>query len=184
MKDNKGLSLIELIVVIAIMAVMGGFIFISFGLLTGQDARECASNLSTALDKEKNYALTRSGETDCYVEITHTAEGYLADYQVPAKAIQPDCPTFFSIEKENIGHPTVNVACYYDDGGGSPTFVDDLNDNNDVLRITYNRVTGAVKEIKLNGDAKTINLIKIDKGREYEIVLYTATGKHTLERTD
>ena len=183
MKDNKGLSLIELIVVIAIMAVMGGFIFISFGLLTGQDARECASNLSTALDKEKNYALTRSGETDCFVEIKHEADGYFADYQVPTKAIQPDCPTFFSIEKENIGHPTVNVACYYDDGGGSPTFVGSLNDG-DVLQITYNRVTGAIEEIKLNDEAKTINLIKIDKGREYEIVLYTATGKHTLERTD
>lgn len=182
MKDNKGLSLIELIVVIAIMAVMGGFIFISFGLLTGQDARECASNLSTALDKEKNYALTRSGETDCYVKITHTADGYFAEYRVPTKAVEEHSP-MVTIEEENIGHPTVNVTCYYDDGGGSPAFVGSLNDG-DVLQITYNRVTGAIEEIKLNDDAKTINLIKIDKGREYEIVLYTATGKHTLERTD
>ena len=50
------------------------------------------------------------------------------------------------------------------------------------LKIVYNRVSGAIKEVWLNGNKEDINIIRIDKGRTYEIELFTATGKHTLER--
>ena len=183
MKNNKGFSLIELIVVVAIMAIMGSFIFFSFGLLTGQDARKCANNLSTVLDKEKNYALTKSAETDCCVEIESTADGYRAKYYVPQKAIGAGTNM---MEEEEIGKPSVTIRCYYDDNFEDAS-VGDYKSTlavSDILTITYDRVSGAVKEIKLNGSTENINKIQIEKGRTYEIRLFTATGKHTMERTD
>lgn len=182
MKNNKGFSLIELIVVVAIMAIMGSFIFISFGLLSGQDARECASNLSAALDKEKNYALARSGEADCYVEIERTSDNYLAKYYVPKRAIETD---MVKIEEESLGEQSVIISCYKDDDfedGNVGTFKGAVTGGNR-LRIKYNRINGEIKEIQL-GSESDINVIQIEKGRTYVIKLYTATGKHTLERTD
>ena len=118
MNNNKGFSLVELIIVVAIMAVMGSFIFFSFGLLTGQDARKCANNISTVLDKEKNYALTKSTEVDCCVEISLGSDGYYATYYVPDKAVGG---TPVQIEKQEIGKKSVLVSpCkgLWDSGGG------------------------------------------------------------------
>ena len=85
MRDDKGFSLVELVVVIAIMAVMGGVLIYSFSLVTGQEARQCASNLSTALNKAKNVALTKSGSSDAFMELSRETDGgYVVQYFVPA----------------------------------------------------------------------------------------------------
>lgn len=181
MKNNKGFSLIELIVVVAIMAVMTGFIFISFGLLTGQDARKCANNLSTVLDKEKNYALTKSAEADCYVEITWNSDGYYAEYFIPKKAVGTD---MISLERELVGKNSVLVSCYKDSDfeDASPGSYEGAVTSGNKLVIKYNRVSGAIKEAKLNG--ADINMIRVDRGKTYDIKIYEATGKHTLEQTN
>ena len=87
MKDDRGFSLVELIIVVAIMAVMGGFLFYGFSLLTGQNAKECANDLAAALNKEKNQALTKSATVDCYLELMHKSDGYYVRYYIPASAI-------------------------------------------------------------------------------------------------
>lgn len=53
MKENRGFSLVELLVVVAIMGIMIGFVFIGLPLLNGQHARKCANNMSAALGKKE-----------------------------------------------------------------------------------------------------------------------------------
>ena len=209
MKDNKGFSLVELVIILAIMAALSGTIFYSFTLATGQYARECANNLSTALDKEKNYALTRSASVDCYMEIIKDGNSYVARYYVPESAIAEGTDLtgngadWLLAEELKIGKSRVNIT--YQIGSGSEITIDDDTS----VKFVYNRISGAMKAI-VESDASepaaaggvrrgyippntdsSVHTLKGDKviitllnGRKYEIELYTATGKHVLSRVD
>lgn len=206
MKDNKGFSLVEIVIILAIMAVLSGAIFYSFTLMTGQYSRECANNISTALDKEKNYALTRSASVDCYMEIVKVGNSYVARYYVPASAIADGTgDDWLFAEEFKIGKSRVNITCQI---GGSEVAIAD----NKSVKFVYNRISGAMKAIvesegvndslwnpkpesgvskgslppdsdssvhTLNGDEV---IIASSYGRRYEIKVYTATGKHVLSR--
>lgn len=196
MKDNRGFSLVELVIVIAIMSILGGAIFYSFTLLNGQFARQCANNISAALAKEKNYALTRSGTIDCYMELTMDSKNIYVRYFVPANAIALGTSTDDWIEveseKRQIGKQQVGVSF---DVEGSATPID-LTESQSV-KFVYNRTSGAMKGIVTSdGTTKGLPLdasgnvqvtgkctkITILNGRTYEIQIYPATGKHVLKR--
>lgn len=178
-KDNKGFSLVELIIVIAIMAVLSGLIFYSYSMLAGQDARQCANNLSAALDKEKNYALTKSGTADCYMELTKTADGYFAVYYVPKNALVDGTGTgdYVEQEKQKLGKQSVDISCTI--GGSTVTVTEAAS-----LEVTYDRITGAFKKVSVGSSTGDCTKITVKRGRTYELTLYSATGKHELKRTD
>ena len=212
MKDNKGFSLIELVIVLAIMAALSGTIFYSFTLATGQYARECANNLSTVLDKEKNYALTRSASVDCYVEIVKDGNSYVARYYVPESAIadgtdsKNDGADWLFAEEYKIGKGRVTVT--YKIGSGSEITIDD----NTSVKFVYNRISGAMKAIvasdgseeteaggvrrgriplETDSDYASVKNLKgeevkisVGYGKKYEILLYSGTGKHVLSKVD
>lgn len=184
MKNEKGFSLIELIIVIAIMSVLGGFIFYSSSLLIGQDARQCANNLSTVLDKEKNYAMTKSGETDCQVELEQKTDGIYATYYVPksATALPTDPGALVKAEEKKIGKKNVDITCrlVLEDGTTRDISVAGRGGSNR-LTIVYDRVTGAVKKVNGEEHCKEVKLT-VQRGRTYELTLFAATGKHELER--
>lgn len=195
MKDNKGYSLVELVIVIAIISAIGGMAIYSISLLIGQYARECANNTSAVLDKEKNYALTKSATVDCYVEIVmKDDDGYYARYYVPGSAITED--EWVLIEEQKIGKKTVSmVATLVNSGTGVSRDV--TIDSDTSIKIVYNRSSGAfkgtVESDGSGGDTGSLpamsvigneqcTKIMIEQGREYEIQLYPATGKHVLSR--
>ena len=80
MRDEKGFSLIELIVTVALMAVVMAVVVIGMGAMTGMHARECAKDLDAALDQEKNYALTKSGSVDCYMELKRKRTVFMRNF--------------------------------------------------------------------------------------------------------
>lgn len=183
--NNKGFSLIELIIVIAMMAVAGGFLTYSFSMVTGQHARQCATNLSSVLDKAKNYAMTKSGNYDAYVEILKDDEGYQACYYVPKKPVKTGAVTaddYFMLEQENIGNKAVVLKCHFKDG--SSVTISETNH----IRIYYDRISGAFKEsVAIKGVSEVSGYctkIEIVRGKTYEITLISATGKHTVERVN
>lgn len=193
MKNNKGYSLVEIVIVIAIMAVMGAFIFIGVGLLTGQNARECASNISAALGKEKNYSLTRSATIDCYMELILEDDGYYIRYYQPENAVVTGRDPSGAVkqddwvlaEEEKIGKKSVKIQCMLDDGSSLFDAEDGFSEG-DSVRIVFDRISGAFKSIVVSGTdyTDTFNHFEIDSGRTYEIQVYRETGKHVVTRTD
>ena len=191
MKDNKGFSLVELVIVIAISTVLLGAIFYSYTLLIGQYARECANNLSTSLEKEKNYALTKSASVDCYMEIAKTDKGYVARYYVPKNAIaNGNNSTDWELAEElKLGIKRVDIVCTISGVSSGDFTVDESNS----IKFIYNRTSGAMKGV-VKSDGSTVGLVGINisenkcseiniiDGRKYKIEIFTETGKHILSR--
>lgn len=66
-KDKRGVSLIELVVVIAIMGVMIGFISVSLNSITGARGRNCANKMEDALVSARLSALSKAGDHEVFV---------------------------------------------------------------------------------------------------------------------
>lgn len=191
MKENKGFSLVELLIVVAILGIMIGFVFIELPLLTGQHARKCANNMSAALGKEKNYALARSGTADCYMELLLDSGGYHVKYYIPKNAVVEgnDPADWVLAEDEEIGSSQVDVICSFDDGTSASITATQS------VKLVYRRTDGSLKYaatadgvteglVGLGSSTLKCTGITFDRGRKYEITLYPDTGKHTLERVN
>lgn len=52
-KDNRGVSLVELLIVMAIMVVITGGVSLGIGLASSKNATQCAKNMQIAMDKNR-----------------------------------------------------------------------------------------------------------------------------------
>lgn len=181
-KNNQGLSLIELIVVVALMGIIGTIAITSFGLLNGQEARECAENISAALDKGKIYSMTKSGTLEAYLEITKKSDGYYVQYYIPKKAVAvQNAGEWVLCESSKIGKASVEMVCSFETGG------DRTISEGVILRFYFDRLTGAFKKTMIIGpytEEFYCKTIRVSKGKSYQLDLVPITGKHTLKRIE
>lgn len=175
--ENGGYSLVELIVVIAIMAVLLGITTYSATLISGKEAKRCANNISTALDKTKSYSLVKSGTADVYLLIKKDAsERLVAEYYFPEKPLSSEYKLHSS---ELLGKKSCEVGCRVN--GHDFSIEGDTE-----LRIFYNRITGAFKDaVVMSGGSEAergiCSAITVKRGKTYQLDLISATGKHTIQ---
>ena len=74
MKRNGGLTLIELVVVIAIMSVLVGVVGISITVVSRQKVSNAAADVRGLLQTAQTIAMSKK---NCYVEITKESSGYV-----------------------------------------------------------------------------------------------------------
>ncbi len=76
-KNNKGFSLVELVIVVAIIVVIGGFAFTGMAILSSKPVDECAKKIQVALEGNRNTTMGklsasisfyRDSNGDIYVE--------------------------------------------------------------------------------------------------------------------
>ena len=75
-KNNKGFSLIELVVVIAIMAILVGLIVVSLSTVFGTKALECAEKVSAKIDSVKTGSVSLYNET---MVLKYDTDGYYTE---------------------------------------------------------------------------------------------------------
>lgn len=131
-KNNKGFSYVELILVIAIMAIMVGIVGLSMGLISRTNVNKAASNLESSMNQARSLAMAK-GTSNGVVDIFRNGDIY---YIFVGNTSDPDVAD----RREELIYSPAQV--YY--------YTGDISDENKMsipngnrLTIQYNASTGA-----------------------------------------
>lgn len=161
-KSNCGITLIEVLVVIAILSIAVGMAGVSISLLYSRDSERAAKTMNTMLEECRMNSLSREGDFTFQLDTENAECAILQDSKVEELPFR----VTYSLESE-----------------GSYDF-----STNKVIQIEFDKSTGRVKRLNGDGtdvDIKNIQLIKMNavsaSGKRAAVVLVVATGKHYVE---
>lgn len=167
-KNNKGLSLVEVIIVVAIMSVLAGITTIGLSSVISRPAEECGKKIVSTLRDAK---VTTMGKRSCYVELSQATAGapvYMTEYingtaQIPVKVGEKNITVSITTEASTFDLSAVQT-----------------------IKIAYKRETGGFDKTTYTqgGSPKSeyLRTIVISKGNKtYTINLAYLTGKITIE---
>lgn len=160
--NEKGFSLVELIVIIAIMVVLIGAASIGFGLVSTKSATQCARNIKISLEKNR---LNTLGKKNGYVGFYKGADGiYMIekfDYSESPQISLYDSST-------KIGKSDVTVS--YGPSSDSLTPLD-----GDGVIVEFKRSDGSLKS------GSDIVFVVSKNSRTYTITVDSLTGRVVLK---
>lgn len=169
--NNAGMSFIELIVVIGIIAVMAGTLAYGVSLLVNADSKKASKSLYQEISDLRNETLAQTGVW--YGEITRSSEKgqyYFTIYRVDSSG------NTRQVNRQALGSRITITA-----RGAAETLITDTTS----VKIYFNPGTGTVKSIQ-NGTSgadlrDTTNRFYFDvasnAGESYELTLWNNTGK-------
>lgn len=177
MKKNKGFSLIELIVVIAILAILAGILIGATGTLGNRRLNKCTSLLDGFMKKARIDAMAQNDV--CGLRIYEKDDIYYAEtygeinkngsieYQVKDKQKLGNAKEIeVSISKKDMSDKIVLTGDSY-------------------IRIQYARSSGAITNIKVGtGESSRLDLtvITLKRGDKTQCIeMIPATGKHSIQ---
>lgn len=196
--NNKGFSLVELIVVIAIMTIAVGTITLSISLVTGAEAKKAFRKIEALIDEARTGSMSRYDEE---LTIQYCAKDTSYDEAADAVSGGRDSDGFYgktSIYKwkvetksgdTNQDHPWVNttdrdilseeyrslsrdnvsLAVVYNDGAGEQVCAIGA-DTTSQIKFTFDRTSGLYKTIEIKDAAGATTKIKYDKvARQFDV---------------
>ena len=164
-KDNRGLSLVETIVVVSIMTVLTAVGVLGVSMISGKPAERCAESIKIALLNNRTTALGKFSAEVLVVDKGDTVDIVETMYKQDAdgnKAV--DLSKTTTMNTKNV---TVEYSITNKDTGYMPI-------PDDGLKISFNRSTGALEAPFTTTDV----FIRCTKaGKSYVVQIYHLTGK-------
>lgn len=176
-KNNKGYSLVELIIVVAIITIIGGTVAYSISLIFSADAKGCAHSLASALADTKVNAMGRDG---AYMELKRDDSGDIWVTQWVKKSTWME-----SGNPQKIGTRRISVFYFAegtDVGSFDPSAGSELA-NGTTIYLSFDRSTGAyIETFKLKDGTQVSGSFYdgfevIGGSKDYLIDLNKLTGK-------
>lgn len=177
--NNTGFSLIELIVVIAIMAALVGISSFGISLAFSQDANRCATTLNDAITETRMLSMSKQGDFSLVIS-KDSSDMYIA-----------------KILKEIPGGGTLSTEAEYNLEGESKkiesiTVSDTVISNANQVNIVFDRTKGNVLSVSIGGTPVTedtvleFSIVSKRGGdtRAAAVSLVTGTGKHQVGKFD
>lgn len=186
-KDNRGLSLVELIVVISIMVVLLGLVSLGVGMLFSRDAERAAKLIDDQISETRLSAMSKQGT---FVVKIHTED---EDFGDPSN-------NYIEIEKSSLplaepgeALPAVttsttrididkSVFITFGKKGALPAKATD-----DTLEIAFDKSDGHVIQLSNSAgdysldDVFEIKCIARNKSKSKSVFLMPVTGRHSIE---
>ena len=201
--SRDGFSLVELIITIAIMAVMVGGAALSIGLLRSADTQGLASGINSSLTDLKAYSESQRGPIYlCIYKVD--GDGYYAHFGFPdPTGVSTDKPQDFDGTKKDgdhkLGSDSMTVKVVYPAGTYPPDDEIELTDGGDFAAIQIQKKDGAYVDVMQESPdpydpTKTVETVfqpvpecfEIYKSGEttpdYKVVLAKETGLHYSEQ--
>lgn len=164
-KDNRGLSLVEVIIVITIMAVLGGLLTMGISAGVSKPAEECAEKLEAALN---NARITTMGKQSVELEL-YKKNNYI---YLKEKIISADGNN--SEKETRIGAKGVDVT--YKISGESHVAL-----SSTPVKFKFKRTTGGLEPVEVSSNRYCEEIV-ISKGTRVKTMkLFYLTGKVTVE---
>ncbi len=173
-RSNKGISIVEVVVIVAIIAILGGYIAYNIGVTNGYRARKAKNILASQISELKVRTLSKAIATgDTYMKVYQDGKTvYSAVYYKEGGTTQSEEPV-------ELGS---RIGVTFGGSALSETTIGD--EASTQLILCFNRSTGALMKYEVTGGTPTITSLSdieyvktkvFDK--EYVIELVPATGK-------
>ena len=152
MKDNRGFSLIELIVVIAIMGIASGIVAYVLVNMSSARAKTAAEDLKAELETTRVLAMSRGGGK---MKLYRDANGDIWAERVITNDVTDGSE---SGDKKKIGTSAITITYHVKDSA-------DYDITNDPCEFTFHPGTGEftgsrfIDSITVSGGGKTVKLI-------------------------
>jgi prepilin-type N-terminal cleavage/methylation domain-containing protein len=159
-RNNRGFSLIELIVIMAILAVVSGAAISLVGILNGRQAKQCRDEILSKLDSVRT---TTMGKRTATATLEKDGNVYVFKVSTTLNSATP--------EERKSSLDSSRVTLYYSTNSDGS----DRQELTSPLTIEFDRASGAMKA---QPDGTYIRHIYAVQGsKEYGIRLYPETGK-------
>lgn len=162
MKKDRGFTLVEVMVVLAIMAVLTGMIGLSISMIAGQRLKSAVSDTKSLMQSAQTVAMSKK---DCVVEFAQNSDG---ECVITSKVNGGDKQL-----KEIVVNKKISISIITSDGTTYNV------SSGTAVTIVYNRETGGFANCQVNGIDQGIPAeISFSKGdRTIVLELATYTGK-------
>lgn len=161
--NNAGMTLLELIVVIAIISILLGMSTYALSFAFSKDAENCARTVDTQLANLRSQSMNKSGEYKMRITVT-------GDRKV-------------EILKDEVQQEHVDIK----KGVTIEFYLDDVAKDAEWVEIVFNKSKGKVSRLIFSdGEVTTLPAvfsIKITdrRGKSKEVKLVSLTGKHYVD---
>lgn len=170
-KHNNGFSIVELVVVIAIMSVIVGITSFGIGMLSGRQAQKASSRFGSNLDRIRTISM---GKSSASLELYVTSTGVYTKETIDG-AVR---------DEVMLGPSKVTCSYSYVTSEGATTVEMGVGDS---ITIIFDRSDGSLKSIYSSGSAiyekgttksiNEINFIFTKANKKYNVSLVPVTGR-------
>ena len=181
---NSGFSLVELIIVIAIMAIVVTVAGLSVGTLTGRRVRKCADEIVSTIERARVLTLGKEqNNVECVISYDITDK----EYHAMVYQVINGTPT--EVSDRVVGRDPIEVQVYFDDDDTHAYPLTELKgtlpyaSSTQGLHLVFNRASGAFEAGTCEAGGAKKNFCKrivvsnSDGTRRIEITTVGRTGK-------
>ena len=168
MKNNKGFSLIELIVVIAIMSILAAIVTLGVGTISGSKVKECAKGIEAVLNKARVSSMGKDQVT---------AQLYIGDDGAYYMDLTTEINGSSDTQTKRVGRSELVLMYSYKDDYSDPQVLKKQGK----LNISFDRSSGELKADESGNYCQRIWVQNKKGSVVWTITIYKETGTVEVE---